>query len=132
MSACGRLLAATLELTKATPIKQRLIDTYSGHLTKIDLGDLPPALRLEARALLEAFAQVPPLRGESAVQATVRKLSSGESEALAARVVALYGQMARVSAPRAVEDTPRLAEGLTAESILDEDAELRPRLASGA
>lgn len=131
MSACGRLHAATLELTKATPIKQRLMDTYSGHLTKIDLGDLPASLRLEARSLLEAFVMVAPLRGESAVQATVRKLSSGESEALAARVVALYGQIARLSAPRAVEDAPRLPEELLADGTTGEAADMRPRYATG-
>ncbi len=104
MNAWGRLHAAMLELSKSAPLKQRLILTFSKHLTDFDAADLPGAMRVEWRAVLGAFEAVPPLRGESAVQATIRKMSNEQAEELAARVVALFALVARARTPRAVQD----------------------------
>jgi hypothetical protein len=109
MSAWGKLHAATLELSKGTALKQRLTATYSNHLTQLEASELPSSLRGDWRSLLDAFEAVPPLRGETAVQSTVRKMSLEEAERLAAQVVTLFGQVSRLCAPRAVEEPSRLA-----------------------
>jgi len=112
MSAWGKLHAAALELSKGSPLKQRLIVTFSKHLTQLEAGDLPVSMRTELRTLLEAFEAVAPLRGESAVQSTVRKMSNEQAEELAARVVTLFGHVARLSSPRSVEDPLRATDGV--------------------
>lgn len=111
MGAWGKLHAATLELAKATPIKQRLTCAYSKHLKHIDASDLPPALRCEFHDLLRGLEAVAPLPGETPVQATVRKMSAEDADVVAARIVVLFGEVARISAsrpPHEVEaDAPR-------------------------
>ena len=127
MSAWGKLHAATLELSKGSPLKQRLITTFSKHLTQLDAGDLPASMRLELHALLGAFEAVPPLRGETAVQSTVRKMSNEQAEELAARVVTLFGHVARLSSPRSVEDPARVTSGVDAGA---DGGSLRPLFAA--
>jgi len=110
MSAWGKLHAATLELAKATPIKQRLACAFSKHLKHIDAAQLPLALRCEFHDLLRGLEAVPPLPGETPVQATVRKMSAEDADLFAARIVVLFGEVARSSALRPVEadaDEPR-------------------------
>lgn len=109
MSVWGKLHATALELAKGTPLKQRLVIAFSIHLRELDADELPPALRAEFIDLLQVLVAVPPGRGESAVQATVRKMSGEAAESIAARLVTLFGQAARHSSPRAIEDSgPRL------------------------
>ena len=103
MSAWGTLHAATVELAKGTPLKQRLVVAFSMHLTGLDAGAVPAPLRGEFISLLEAFEAVTPLRGETAIQATVRKMSADEADRIASRIVTLFGQVARASSPRAAE-----------------------------
>jgi len=124
MSAWVQLHAAALELAKSTPLKQRLLSTFTRHLTDLDPADLTPAIRPELRALLDAFESVPPLRGESSAQATIRKMSNEQAEELAARVITLFGQVARSSSPRSVEEPVR--------SPSDADADVLPLFATGA
>jgi hypothetical protein len=110
MSAWGKLHAATLELAKATPIKQRLTCAFSKHLKYIDATQLPLALRCEFLDLLRALEAVTPLPGETPVQATVRKMSAEDADLAAARIVVLFGEVARAGALRSVEvtaDEPR-------------------------
>jgi hypothetical protein len=107
MSAWGTLHAATLELAKGTPLKQRLAVAFSAHLTTLPGTELPHALRGEFAALLKAFESVTPMRGETAVQATVRKMSAEDADLIASRIVTLFGHVARASSPRAVEDAGR-------------------------
>ena len=110
MSTWGILHAATLELTRSHPIKQRLTTAFSKHLKNIDPTQLPLALRDEYLQIIHELEAVPPMPGESAVQATVRKLSAEDAELIATRIVVLFGEFARASTPRAVEapaDAPR-------------------------
>ena len=109
MSAWGIFHAATLELAKGTPLKQRLAVAFSQHLTQLPAAELPAAVRGEFVSLLQAFESVAPMRGESAVQATVRKMSADDAEQLASQIVTLFGNVARASSPRAVEDAGRSA-----------------------
>jgi hypothetical protein len=50
------------------------------------------------------------LPGETAVQATVRKLGAADLDALSARIIALFGDASRVAGLRLVEDSGRDAE----------------------
>jgi hypothetical protein len=97
------LHAATLELAKSAPIKQRLACAFSNHLRHVDAAQLPAALRCEFHDLVRGLEAVPPLPGESPVQATVRKMSAEDADLFAARIVVLFGEVARSSALRPVE-----------------------------
>jgi hypothetical protein len=88
-AAWEKLLAATLVLTTSEPIKQRLVIAFSNYLQDIDPLDLPKDARMDFRNLVARLSAGSPLRGESAVAATVRKMSNQEVEACARTVVDL-------------------------------------------
>ncbi len=91
-----RLQGATLSLSRSTPIKERLTDAFRNHLALIEETELPSELREEFRTLShEVTRERPLLRGEDALRATVRKLSCDEAEAIACRVVHLFGDLSR-------------------------------------
>lgn len=110
MNACGKLHAATLELTKGTSLKHRLAIAFSKHLRDIDATELPTALQEQFLEIRRGLESVRPLPGESAVQATVRKMSADEACLAAARIVDLFGEVARITTvtalPRAAEPVP--------------------------
>ena len=110
MSACGKLHAATLELAKGTPLKHRLAIAFSKHLRDIEPTELPSALQEQFVAIRQGLESVRPMPGESAVQATVRKLSAEQADLYAARIVDLFHEVTRatsaVTLPRAAEPAP--------------------------
>lgn len=110
MSACGKLHAATLELTKGTSLKHRLAVAFSKHLREIDASELPAALQEQFLEIRQGLESVRPLPGETAVQATVRKMSVDQANLVAARIVDLFGEVARTTVvttlPRAAESAP--------------------------
>jgi hypothetical protein len=87
---------ATLELAKSAALKQRLTDAFSRHLQDMPPSEMPGELRGDFESLCKRMTQVPPLRGETAVMATVRKMSLDEADACAARIVALLDALHRV------------------------------------
>ncbi len=90
MSAAWESLhAAAQELASQDHIKQRLTVAFSKHLCEMDQSELPSALRLEYQSLAARMTCVKPLRGESAVAATVRKMSNAEAGECARRIVGL-------------------------------------------
>jgi len=94
-----RLQGATLSLSRSAPIKERLTDAFRNHLALIEEHELPSELREEFRTLShEVTRERPLLRGEDALRATVRKLSCDEAEAIASRVVHLFGDLSRTQA----------------------------------
>jgi len=107
MSACGKLHAATLELAKGTPLKHRLAVAFSKHLREIEATELPASLQEQFIAIRDGLEAVRPMPGESAVQATVRKLSAEQADVYAARIVDLFHEVARTTSAR---DLPRAAE----------------------
>ena len=88
---------ATLELAKSTTLKQRLTDAFSRHLQDMPASEMPSALRGDFESLRKRMTEVSPLRGETAVAATVRKMSLDEADASAARIVALLDALHRVN-----------------------------------
>ena len=90
-----QLEGAALSLVRSGPIKDRLAEAYRNHLAFVRVEDLPEALREEFRACHHALTRERPLRGEDAVRATVRKMSSSEADELACSVVRLFAAIVR-------------------------------------
>lgn len=97
--------AATLVLASARPIKQRLLEAYRTHLADLQEDDLPREIREEFNDLSVSISRVKPMRGETAVQATVRKMSDSEAGSCAARIVNMLGVLARL---QGAQRTPKL------------------------
>jgi len=88
-------LAATAILVSAGPVKQRLAEAYRTHLASVNEEDLPREIRDEFSSLATCLSCVRPMRGETAVQATVRKMSDPEAGRLAVRIVDMLAVIAR-------------------------------------
>jgi hypothetical protein len=89
---------ATLELAKPTALKQRLTDAFKRHLIDLPTHELPAEVRKDFEALRQSMTRLRCQRGECPVAATVRKMSIGEADACAARIVALLDTLHRSSA----------------------------------
>ncbi len=106
-TALEQLESAALSLARSAPIKERLADAYRNHLALVNADELPAALRAEFRACHDALTRERPLRGEDAVRATVRKMSSLQADEVACSVVRLFAALARqASAEAALAATP--------------------------
>ena len=100
MQECA-LLSATRLLTTSDPIKQRLASAFSEHLENIDPADLPREVRAAFKDLVETLTSARPMKGETAVVATIRKMSNQEVEACAETIVRLLSQCGRAHVPGA-------------------------------
>jgi hypothetical protein len=94
-SAWEHFFAATSMLASSGPIKHRLCEAYRTHLATLDAEELPKEIRDEFCSLSTCMSSVRPLRGETAVQATVRKMSDTEADGVAMRIVNMLGIIAR-------------------------------------
>ena len=94
-SAWEHFFAATSMLASSGPIKHRLCEAYRVHLETLDTEEIPKEIREEFCSLSSCMSSVRPLRGESAVQATVRKMSDVEADGVAMRIVNMLGTIAR-------------------------------------
>lgn len=90
MTAWQRLHAATRELVTSAPIKYRLTEAFCRHLIHVDVAELPVPVRSSLSAMLAQLQSATPLRGETAAQATIRKLSDREAQDYAQRIVELW------------------------------------------
>ena len=89
---------ATLELARSAALKQRLTDAFTRHLEDLPANELPAEIRQDFEAWRQSMTRVRPARGERAVVATVRKMSIGEADALAARIVEMLDCLHRSAA----------------------------------
>lgn len=97
-NAWEKFQGATLTLARSGSIKDRLTDAYRNHLAYVTEDELPRELREEFRAVARTLTRERPmLRGEDAVRATIRKMSSEEADAVASTVVRMFGAIARGS-----------------------------------
>ena len=94
-SAWEHFFAATAMLASAGPIKHRLAEAYRTHLATLDDEEVPKEIREEFSSLSTCMSCVRPMRGETAVQATVRKMSDMEAGGVAMRIVNMLGVIAR-------------------------------------
>jgi hypothetical protein len=105
-TAWEQLEGAALSLVRSGPIKERLTDAYRNHLALVNPAELPERLRAEFRACHDALTREPPLRGEDAVRATVRKMSNQEADEVACSVVRLFVELVFESAQGAQAPVP--------------------------
>ena len=104
---------ATLELAKPSALKQRLTDAFTRYLVDLSAQSMPSEVRQDFEALRHSMTRVRPQHGECPVTATVRKMSIGEADACAARIVALLDALHRTSlrAPPGVNGLPHVRNG---------------------
>jgi len=109
-----RFYAALTVLAGNGHIKQRLIKAYEEHLDGIDEDELPVAIKQRFTDFRQSMQRVSPLHGESAVCASVRKMSPEDASECASHVVAFYGELSRlpdenpVALPIGDGETPRV------------------------
>jgi len=101
-STWNTFFSATVILASAGPIKHRLEQAYARHLAKVAECDLPKEVREDYVALERSLSIVRPMRGETAVQATVRKMSDHEAGQHAAKIVTLFGAITRLQSQQRV------------------------------
>ncbi|MBK9253179.1 MAG: hypothetical protein IPM70_15510 [Proteobacteria bacterium] len=89
------LQQATVTLSQGGAIKDRLAEAYAAYLIQIDSEDLPENLRAEFNALCTAMRRERPQPRESAIRASVRKMSNDEAARHAAVVVKVFAGVAR-------------------------------------
>lgn len=94
-SAWEHFFAAAAILASAGPIKHRLAEAYRTQLADLDEEELPKEIREEFNSLTSCLCCVRPMRGETAVQATVRKMSDQEAGGVAIRIINMLGVVAR-------------------------------------
>ncbi|HTD12562.1 MAG TPA: hypothetical protein VK676_10875 [Steroidobacteraceae bacterium] len=92
-STWGQLQGAVLTLVRSGTIKDRLAEAFRNHLAHLNADDLPDCARAEFRACHDTLTRERPLRGEDAVRATVRKMSTEEADEVACSVVRIFGAM---------------------------------------
>ena len=97
-----RFHAALTVLAGHGHIKQRLIKAYEDHLSDIDEDELPIATKQAFADLRRSVHCVSPLNGESAVCASVRKMSPQDASECASQVVALFTELSRMRATGSV------------------------------
>jgi hypothetical protein len=86
---------ATLSLARSGSIKERLTDAYRNHLSAVAEEELPREIREQFHNVRCSLTRERPQRGEDAIRASVRKLSSHEAENIAETVVQMMSVMAR-------------------------------------
>jgi uncharacterized small protein (DUF1192 family) len=91
-----RFHAALTVLAGHGHIKQRLIRAFDEFLVDIHEDELPIAMRQSFADLRHDMHRVAPLNGEGPICASVRKMSLTEASEIAARIVMLYGEIARL------------------------------------
>jgi hypothetical protein len=87
---------AAQELVVAGSVKQRLADAYTHHLAHIDTEEVPREIREEFAALGGSLSAIRPMRGETAIQATVRKMSDSQAANCALQIINLFATLARL------------------------------------
>jgi hypothetical protein len=98
--------AATVSLTRAAPIKDRIADAYRNHLVHIHEEDLPTDVCEEFRALTDTLTRVgPELRGDDPLRATIRKMSNSDAEVAASAVVRMFGAVSRAMSGTSINTT---------------------------
>jgi hypothetical protein len=100
-------------LARSGTVKERLQAAYRLQLADIDSEQLPSEVRQDFEALRGALTREKPMRGEDAVAATIRKLSSREADELAANLIEIFATFCRtqdLEPARAVASTTQTAQ----------------------
>jgi hypothetical protein len=97
---------ATLSLARSGSIKDRLTDAYRNHLSAVAEDELPREIRDQFHQVRCSLTRERPQRGEDAIRASVRKMSSHEAENIAETVVQMLSVMARSPQSRTASGAP--------------------------
>lgn len=97
MSVWESFLNAAQILSSAGPIKHRLAAAYTSHLAGLHCDEMPREIRDEFMSLNSCLSAVEPLRGETTIQASVRKMSDPEAARHAQRIIDLMGAVIRLN-----------------------------------
>jgi len=100
---------AALEIASADPVKQRVTNAFSKYLEELDVTSLPTELRPRYAELVARLTSVRPLRGETAVAATVRKMSNEDAAVCAQLIVELLADAASARTPAVTRSRPQLS-----------------------
>ena len=98
-----RFYSAVLVLAGDGNIKQRLISAYAENLDDISEEELPGDLKASFLDLKHELKSVPPVQGEGAVCATVRKMSAEQASSCARKLLALYSGLMALREETAAE-----------------------------
>jgi hypothetical protein len=90
-----RLESATMQFARSGAIKERLESAWRQYLAPLDPDDVPREIRLQFLELATSMQRERPLRGEDAVRATIRKMSSDEAEKHASLIVRMFCRLTR-------------------------------------
>jgi hypothetical protein len=121
-----RLESAAVCLAGTGTIKDRLIEAYGKCLADLTEEDFPSELRGEIAELMRALHRERALPGESAVRASVRKLSPEDARRYTTLIVRAYGTIAGTRNEAA--STQRMAAPLA--RLLAADATTAPARAA--
>src|SRR6186713_114400 len=94
-SALDLLQRATTTLAQGGSVKERLADSYARYLIQINVDELPASVTDDFRALCAAMRREQPQPNESAIRASVRKMSNDEAARFATQVVVMFATAAR-------------------------------------
>ncbi len=94
----NRFYTAVSVLAGHGRIKQRLVKAYEENLAVIEDEDLPIAVKQSFADLRHMMSRVDPVvKREGRIRASVRKMSVGEADECAHKMIDLYGDMIRYS-----------------------------------
>ena len=91
-----RFFSAVRTLSGDGPIKQRLVSAYKEHLEDLHEDQVPDSIRQKFESLRQAMTSVGPANGESAVHASVRKMSAVDAQRYATSVLLMLSELVRV------------------------------------
>lgn len=91
-----RLFSAARTLIGDGPIKQRLVAAWLEYLEALREEEIPEPIRPKFLSLRQALTAVAPTNGESAVQASVRKMSPLDAQRYATSILLMLSELVRV------------------------------------
>lgn len=91
-----RLFSAARTLIGDGPIKQRLVAGWLEYLEPLREEEIPEPIRPKFLSLRQALTAVAPTNGESAVQASVRKMSPLDAQRYATSILLMIAEMVRI------------------------------------
>jgi flavin reductase (DIM6/NTAB) family NADH-FMN oxidoreductase RutF len=92
----ARFEAAVSTLITDGPVKKRLVQAYSSHLEDLTEVDIPPQSGDALAKLHCSLHEIAPVGRESAVQASVQKMSANEATEHAAAIFELYRELVTI------------------------------------
>lgn len=122
-----RLFSAARTLIGDGPIKQRLVAAWLEHLEALREDEIPEPIRQKFLSLRQALTAVAPTNGESAVQASVRKMSPLDAQRYATSILLMIAEMVRIRG-----SGERIAFVRTEQPALESVAPIPDILQSGA